>query len=280
MCRNRTTFARPDQGAKIPEDRQTTVLSESARRHFLAIERRPFLVADWLETVMIHYAAEAEILQRQIPFRLDVRGGTAYVSVVAFRMNNFRFAGGGRIAAKLLRGFAARAFLNLRTYVRHGDETGIYFLAEWLPNRLSILPGRLLFGLPYRFGRLAYVSAGANGALAGRVEAGGGAGAFAYRGEYSRARAPSQSLPGSLDEFLMERYAAFTKFGPMHRFFRIWHPPWPQARIDVDIEDDSLLRRSGAWFRGARLACAHHSPGFREVWIGRPRWTRPPLRER
>lgn len=225
---------------------------------------------------MVHYVTDAVLLQRQIPFKIDVRGRAAYVSVVAFRMDNFRFAIGGRLSARLLKAFAARAFLNLRTYVRYGNETGIYFLAEWLPNRLSIPPGRILFGLPYRCGRLEYDNAGANGALAGRVEAGGGAGVFGYRGELVRGRALSQSVPGSLDEFLLERYTAFTKFGPIHRLFRVWHPPWPQARIDVEIEDDSLLRESGAWFHGARLACAHYSPGFREVWMGRPRLTARP----
>ena len=75
----------------------------------------------------------------------------------------------------------------------------------------------------------------------------------------------------SLDEFLLERYTAFTKRGDTERLFRVWHQPWPQVPIDVTMLDESLLASTGPWFRHARRIGAHYSPGFETVWMGRPR---------
>ena len=81
--------------------------------------------------------------------------------------------------------------------------------------------------------------------------------------------APSER--GSLDEFLLERYTAFTRRGPVERLFRVWHEPWPQVPIDLTVLEESLVASTGPWFREARLTGANYSPGFEEVWMGRPR---------
>jgi len=76
---------------------------------------------------------------------------------------------------------------------------------------------------------------------------------------------------GGLDEFLLERYTAFTKRGNADRLFRVWHQPWPQAPIDVTMLDESLVASTGPWFHDTRRIGAHYSPGFETVWMGRPR---------
>src|SRR5258708_3228276 len=127
-------------------------LSDAARRRILGARGEPLFYADWLRAVFIHYEADPEALQREVPFELDLDDGRAYVSLVAFTMRDMRPRIGGRLAAWLLKPIATHEFLNVRTYVRHGGETGIYFLAEWLSNPLSVWLGPLTFGLPYRFG--------------------------------------------------------------------------------------------------------------------------------
>ena len=80
--------------------------------------------------------------------------------------------------------------------------------------------------------------------------------------------APCQN--NSLDEFLVERYTAYTSHGSTRRFFRIWHPPWPQAAIEFEIFRDDLLIQTWPWFEEARFAGANYSPGVCDVWMGRP----------
>jgi hypothetical protein len=56
------------------------------------------------------------------------------------------------------------------------------------------------------------------------------------------------------------------------RFFRIWHPPWPQIPLDVTLVDNSLLTTNWPWFADAKLIGGHYSPGISEVWMGRPQF--------
>ncbi|MBI3882547.1 MAG: DUF2071 domain-containing protein, partial [Verrucomicrobia bacterium] len=75
---------------------------------------------------------------------------------------------------------------------------------------------------------------------------------------------------GSFDEWLMERYTAFTHHRGRSRFFRVWHEPWPQARAEARITRMDLLTERWPLFRDARLVGANFSPGVRGVWMGRP----------
>lgn len=354
---------------------QASGLSDAARSRFLALEGRPPLVSDWLDTVMIHYECDAGELQRDVPFELDLFEGRAFVSLVAFTMTNLRTRRWPRLGRRLLAPIGTHAFLNVRTYVCVGGEFGIYFLAEYLPNRLSVALGPPLYGLPYQFGRLAFhhdqsartltgvVEARATGSLSEGVrelkrpirakhtqksqtqdctstalrssfvlgsrrslfQSGDGRSCDVelsdklsvspsvrprldtsepgeqldrHRAERSSAaEQPTQTrsalrrlhyevtrdphapfepaTTGSLTEFLMERYTAYTKWNGIIRRFRIWHSPWPQRSATAEIIDYSLLDSTGCWQRSATLHSANESPGVHDVWMGRPRLIRP-----
>ncbi|PYJ88478.1 MAG: hypothetical protein DME70_03935, partial [Verrucomicrobia bacterium] len=125
--------------------------SEAGKRRLLSKFGEPLFLARWDRAVFINYSADPEILQRQIPFELDLRDGQAFVSIVAFTLVRMRPRLGGAWTEWLFKPIATHEFLNIRTYVRHRGEPGIYFLAEWLSNPLSVLLGPRSFGLPYRF---------------------------------------------------------------------------------------------------------------------------------
>jgi len=219
---------------------------------------------------MIHYEVEPHELQTVVPCELDLHHGRAFVSLVAFTLSNMRPWHGGRLTAWLFRPIATHEFLNVRTYVRCGNEVGIYFLAEWLSNRLSVALGPKSFGLPYRFGRINYNHKWADGVARGRVEDGDGSSVLSYEAQFDAQCNLHECAQGSLTEWLMERYTAFTSSGSKRRFFRVWHLPWPQVDADVKVSDQSLLERNWVCFREARIISANFSPGVRDVWMGRP----------
>jgi uncharacterized protein YqjF (DUF2071 family) len=245
----------------------------------VAPERRPpplrrVFCADWVNAVFIHYRIDPAVLQPHVPFELDLYKGYAYVTLVAFMQQNLRPAVGGLLSTVLSRPVASHAFLNMRTYVRHHGESGIYFIAEWIPNRLSALLGPPLYGLPFRLGRLSYAHDAGCGRVTGFVRAHGvprDAGALRFE-----ARAASATLDrgGGLDEFLLERYAAYTSTGAgksrLLRRFRIAHAPWPQARAEVRFAEATLPRLAGPWWSHAEFAGANYSPGVFDVEIGAP----------
>lgn len=236
--------------------------------------RYPLFIADWLDVIFVHFRVGAEAMQPLVPLPLDLHGGEAYVSLVAFTQSNLRPAMGGRLAALLAAPLAHHQFLNVRTYVRcgagAGDDDGaggrgIFFLAEWIPNRLATFIGPRTYGLPYRLGRLSYRGMRRAIAAAGR------------RLTFEASACHAQPDP-AFDDFLLERYTAYTLRGGMTRRFDVDHAPWPQRRVNVNLGESTLLPLSGAWFDGSRLVAAHYSPGVRDVIIGPPRRVAGPRR--
>jgi uncharacterized protein YqjF (DUF2071 family) len=229
----------------------------------------PLFIANWDRALFLHYALDPGVLQRVVPLPLDLFDGEAFVSLVAFTMRGFRLRFGGRLGEWLCRPMRTQHFLNVRTYVRHRGEAGILFLTEWLSHPLCVRIGPLTYGLPYRAGRINYLHAHEQGRVVGTVENADDRGAsLRYEGELENSFAPC--IVGSRDEFLLERYTAYTVRESAHRLFRIWHEPWLQARVDVTVRDDELIRREWPWFANARMIGANYSPGAPGVWMGRP----------
>jgi uncharacterized protein YqjF (DUF2071 family) len=173
---------------------------------------------------------------------------------------------GGRLGEWLFKPIASHEFLNVRTYVRHGGEPGIFFLAEWLSNPLSVRLGPRTFGLPYRFGHLRYTHTHEEVEMLGRVTT--NEGQLRYRAAIS-AVGFDLSEAESPTEFLLERYTAFTCQGRRLRLFQVWHEPWLQTPIQIEVTNDDLMASTGRWWSSAERLGANYSPGV-EVWMGRP----------
>lgn len=250
---------------------QNQNISQAARARMLSLPREPFLVADWLNVVMVHLEVDADTLQAVTPFQLDLWQGRAFVTLVAFTLRGMHPRLGGRWSRWLFRLLATHHFLNVRTYVKQDGEAGIHFLAEWLDNRLAVQLGPRVFGLPYRLGRNTYEHEVEAGSLRGRVEDVGNGAALEYRAE--PAAGESNFAPcreGSLDEWLMERYTAFNCMRGQRLFFRVWHEPWSQVPVRVRLADRRLLTAHWPLFDDAPVAGANYSPGVRAVWMGWP----------
>jgi uncharacterized protein len=130
--------------------------SETARKRLLSIRGEPLFYADWDNVIFIHYQTDPQELQRCIPYHLDLYDGSAFVSLVAFTMRGLRPRFGGSLSALFFKPISTHHFLNVRTYVTHEAEPGIYFMQEWLSSRLATWLGPRSFGLPYRFAQMDY----------------------------------------------------------------------------------------------------------------------------
>ena len=263
--------AEPAGNGISPSNFAISGTSEIAKRHLLSIRGEPLFLANWENLIFIHYETDPQELQRCVPYDLDCYHGRAFVSLVAFTMHGMRPRFGGRIGELLLRPIATYDFLNVRTYVRHKGEPGIYFMREWLSSRIAACLGPWSFGLPYRFGRIDYQPSTGCGSAGdherrGKVEA--DARSFHFCATFE-ANDLGICTSESLDEFLLERYTAFTQFRKCRRFFRIWHEPWQQVPAKIQIATDDLIHSTGRWWRDARCIGGNYSPGV-NVWMGWP----------
>lgn len=199
--------------------------SSLAQARMLSRRGEPLFLADWMRVLMLHFEVDASELQRVVPYQLDLHDGRAFVSLVAFSMENMHPRLGGKLGAWLFKPIATHDFLNVRTYVRHHGEPGIHFLAEWLSNWLAVRLGPNTFSLPYRHGHIAYEHDANSGKLCGRVQDVRSGNRFVYAAEMLPRDSFEPCERGSFDEWLMERFAAFNSAGGRKRFFRVWHPP-------------------------------------------------------
>ncbi len=242
---------------------------EMARDRMVAGWGDPLFLADWDRALFLHFEVDAEALQAVLPYKLDLwEGQTAIVTLVAFTMRRMRPRIGGAMSEWMSAPLATHEFLNARTYVRHGDERGIFFIREWLPNLLAWCVGPATFGLPYRLGRIDYWHDHEAGELAGEVCPRVGNGRLSYRGSAK----PVEERKPELRGFLLERYTAFTSAFGLRRKFRVWHGPWNASAVEVIADDASILGLvPGCDEARARFVGAHYSAGVTDVWMGRPR---------
>ena len=293
--------------------------SSVARSRMRGGWREVAFTADWDRVVMIHLEVDPGALAAAVPFELDLWDGRAFVTLVAFTMRGMKPVLGGALGAWLFRPIATHRFLNVRTYVKSGEEVGIHFLAEWLSNGIAVRLGPPTFGLPYRHGELEYahgedwgaspscgtvtmhraspVSARARDVgsrhwnaelradkselspedchvLTGRVMDRGTGLELSYRARVEGATVAVPCERGSLEEWLMERYTAYTVRRGVPGQFRVWHEPWPKVDLSVDGLDKELLEATWPWMRESRGVGAQYSPGVKGVWMGWPRWER------
>lgn len=106
---------------------------------------RPFLTAKWHNLFLATYAVPPALLEKRLPpgLALDLRDGSAFVSLVAFQFLRTRVLGIG------WPGYRDFGELNLRFYVRQGTERGVVFIREFVPQRFVAWMARLLYNEPY-----------------------------------------------------------------------------------------------------------------------------------
>src|SRR3954462_15946804 len=177
-----------------------TAVHESAARI-----ANPLFHCSWDRAIFLHYQVEPKFLQPQVPFNLDLHEGQAYVSLVAFTLRKMRLT--HPHLKFVTQPLQTHSFLNVRTYVKVGNMRGIYFLAEWRNNRLATMLGPVLYGLPYRFGKLTYRHNSPEGV--GQVLGGMGIGTpmpvrptLRYTAKLSSSANYEAASPGTLDHFL------------------------------------------------------------------------------
>jgi len=224
---------------------------------------------EWPRVLFLHYRIAPEALRAHVPrdFEIETYDNSAWLTLVALTMRNFRPCRAGSPLGWLLRLRGEQRFLNARTYVRHGHETGALFLWGWLSRPFNLPLPRRPLGLPCGFAGIIYKHRHEEGKLSGLVRAGDRH--FAWSASLGSAPQFSLPKPGSLAEFTLERYNGFYSYRGGARIFRAWHDPWRSTPVEVAVDDDRLLQTLPC-FERAELAAAHYTPGLSGVLLGPP----------
>ena len=231
----------------------------------LAPRRRPsgwpVLHQRWHGLVFLHWAFAPEQLRAHVPrgLGLDLHEGQAWVGVTPFSVS--------RIRPSLLPALPVLSEadeVNVRVYVEKDGVPGIWFPSLEITNPLAKWAARLTYRVPYFHASM-------------QVDRRGDV--VRFRSE-RRDRPPASldvewrlgparpaAQPGTLEDFLIERYVLYAgRAGSLLRA-RIHHRPWPLREASVLQLSSTLLEADGLPSPTTSvLAHAQAEPFDVEVW--------------
>jgi uncharacterized protein YqjF (DUF2071 family) len=188
----------------------------------------------WRDLLFMHWPVPEAALRPHVPpgLQIDRFDGSAWIGVIPFHMTGVR----PRVLPEAL----GMAFpeLNVRTYVRRNDKSGVWFFSLDAASRLAVWTARRFFKLPYQFAKMAvslqqglvrYAShrvAAPEVQLVCRYEPHGGV---------------AHAVPGTIEHWLTERYCLFA-VNRRREIFRgdIHHAPWPLQHAIVEVERNAM----------------------------------------
>ena len=211
------------------------------------LEHRPWPLPDtpwvmfqsWRNLLFAHWRVSSGALRPLVPaeLELDEHDGTAWVTLAPFWLADLHIR-----FMPPIPGVASFPELNLRTYVRDGNKPGVYFFSLDAGSRFAVASARALYRLPYHNAEMSVERDGQG---------------FHYRSRRGDGRAeldcryrPTglvfEAQPGTLEHFLVERYALYTVVGE-GKVMRaeIHHGPWPLQPAEAELATNTVAQAAG-----------------------------------
>ncbi len=165
---------------------------------------------------------------------IDTFDGQAWVGLIPFTMSGIR-----HVALPPIPGLSSLHETNVRTYVRSGDDIGIWFFSLDASNPLVVGIARAFYSLPYHrasmrldVGATIRYESSRKGSSQVPAE---------HSIEVSISGAASEATEGSLDEFLVERYRLFTMRRGQLCSADVVHPKYKIQSVKVQKVEESML---------------------------------------
>jgi uncharacterized protein len=211
--------------------RQASVVEATEHRPW-PLPERPWMQAQtWEEVAFLHWRVDAEEVRTLLPdgLELDTRDGAAWLGVTPFRVTGLRLRG-----VPPLPRLSSFPELNARTYVTAGGKPGVWFFSLDAGSRLAVEAAKRLYRLPYRQARM---SVDRRGGFVHYDSARSGA---VFSARYRGAGDLFHAEPGSLEEFLIERYCLYAADGDRLYRAEIHHLPWSLQAGEASVELNTM----------------------------------------
>lgn len=222
------------------------ILRERAHRPW-PLPRGPWIMTQtWHDLLFAHWPVAIDLMRMLVPPQLilDTYAGEAWVGVVPFRMSGVR----PRLAPSVP-WLSAFPELNVRTYVKSSEpenpKPGVYFFSLEAANPVAVALARRFFHLPYFNAYMRLLDDGRMiHYLSRRTHKDAPPATFV--GHYAPTGPVFRSAPGSLEEWLTERYCLYTVDDHGRaRIAEIHHLPWPLQPATAEIEINTMAEATG-----------------------------------
>ena len=216
-----------------------------------ALPASPWLMRQtWHDLLFAHWPVRPESLRAVVPPELELNlwEGSAWLGVVPFHMSGIRLHGFWAIP-----GLSAFPELNVRTYVKAGGRSGVYFFSLDAANAIAVACAQRFFLLPYYRAKMQVFPQG-NGLEYHSTRIHRGAMPVSLEARYKPMGEVFQAQPGGLEHWLTERYCLFT----LDRRRKICqceiHPsPWPLQPAEAEFMVNQMTEAIGIALEGEPL---------------------------
>ncbi|PKD16193.1 hypothetical protein APR41_10425 [Salegentibacter salinarum] len=227
-------------------------------------EHRPWPIPDsswkiyqeWQDVIFLHYKVDIDALKNYVPAELsiDTFDGDAWISVVAFTTRNVKPRG--------LPSFSPLSDfheINIRTYIKDGKRSGIYFLSLEAAKIISAELTKLITELPYIFTEINREK----GLFSGKNKD--------YNSFFDvKYEVKEIKEKDKLDSWLMERYALFQDGREHIIVFEVLHQPWELRNLNLTSKMIKYPPFAGFFINEPdRLG---YSPGVEVLVWGKEKW--------
>lgn len=176
---------------------------------------------EWNRAIFLHWKVDLFELKKFVPkeIEIDLFDGNPWVSLVAFTMEKIR--------PRYLPYFSPISNfdeINIRTYVKSKNKTGVYFLSIEGGKRFSCKVSKMISELPYRFSKMKRTS---NQYISYNSEYGD-----EFNIDFSIRK--EREDKSNLDKWLTERYALFQDSKTSINEFEIHHLEWNIKELEVE----------------------------------------------
>ena len=199
--------------------------------------RKAVMVQHWSDLVFVHWRYPAEIVQALLPDGVEVEqfDGTAWVGLIPFHMNDLGFP-----LLHPLPYVGSFPEVNVRTYVRCGEYSGVWFFSLDINKVLPTLIARTVYEIPYCYGNVSHK----------KVES---MVTTTVTRKWPKSAATSkiivekrQPTDGDLERFLTARWGLITKSKRNKLLWaQVHHPPWQLHHADLIDLEDTLITAAG-----------------------------------
>lgn len=195
----------------------------------------------WENLLFAHWPVPIEMMRSLIPapIKLDTFDGVAWIGLVPFEITTMHVHGVPPIP-----GVSRFPEVNVRTYVSYADKPGVYFFSLDAGHRLAVQAARQMFHLPYYHARF-QIDVHQHQVY--------------YRMERTHHHAPPaqldatyapvgdvfESVPGSVEAWLTDRYCLYVSHGGQLYRGDIHHSAWPLQRADMELGTNTLFDAYG-----------------------------------
>lgn len=191
----------------------------------------------WEELLFLHWPVPPALIEKTLPHGLhtDTFEGRGWIGIVPFRMCGVR-----PIGLPSVPGVSNFLELNLRTYVVDEEgRPGVWFYSLDANQRLAVKVARTCFSLPYHYARMAFTT---DGPLRKFDSTRPGVTELPCHYAWTPTGSLGPAREGSLDFFLVERYALFAHARGGELFLgRVQHEPYQIRTAQVTAFDTHLF---------------------------------------